>query len=106
LRPSPFRRRYRRKYTQSYLAIASILLALPACGEDAVLELIQRIAFNDLIGNADMHLKNIALVYEDGRTATLSPAYDIVAQSVYHPVNGHALHLLPACACSKQYAPA
>jgi serine/threonine-protein kinase HipA len=84
------------KYTQSYLAIASILLALPACGEEAVLELIRRIAFNDLIGNADMHLKNIALVYQDGRTATLSPAYDIVAQSLYHPVNGHALHLFDA----------
>ena len=84
------------KYTQSYLAVASILLALPACDEEAVLELIRRIAFNDLIGNADMHLKNIALVYQNAHTATLSPAYDIVAQSPYHPVNGHALHLLDA----------
>jgi serine/threonine-protein kinase HipA len=81
------------KYSQSYLAIAATLLDLPACGEPAVLELIRRIAFNDLIGNADMHLKNIALLYPDGRTATLSPAYDLVAQALYHPIRGHALHL-------------
>jgi serine/threonine-protein kinase HipA len=81
------------KYTKSYLAIATTLIALPGCGEPAVLELIKRIAFNDLIGNADMHLKNIALLYSDGVTATLSPAYDVVAQALYHSVSGHALHL-------------
>ena len=81
------------KYTQSYLDIAATLIELPGCGENAVLELIRRIAFNDLIGNADMHLKNVALIYRDGRTAALSPAYDIVAQALYHPVKGHALKL-------------
>ncbi len=84
------------KYTQSYLEVAAILLDLPACGEQAVLELIRRIAFNDLIGNADMHLKNMALRYRDGRMAELSPAYDLVAQALYHPVTGHALHLFDA----------
>ena len=81
------------KYTQSYLAIAAVLISLPGCGEAAVLELIRRIAFNDLIGNADMHLKNMALLYPDGVTAKLSPAYDVVAQALYHPIKGHALHL-------------
>ena len=81
------------KYTQSYLAVAATLIDLAGCGESSVLELIRRIAFNDLIGNADMHLKNIALLYQDGRNASLSPAYDVVAQALYHPVKGHALHL-------------
>ena len=84
------------KYTKSYIEVASVLLDLPACGEDAVIELIRRIAFNDLIGNADMHLKNIAVIYPDGRTAQLSPAYDLVAQCLYQPIHGHALHLFDA----------
>ena len=82
------------KYSQSYAAIAATLLDLPGCGAPAVLELLRRIAFNDIVGNADMHLKNIALVYSNGKTAELAPAYDLVAQSVYQPVHGHALALM------------
>ena len=82
------------KYSQSYAAAAATLLALPGCGQPAVLELLRRIAFNDIVGNADMHLKNIALVYPDSKTAELAPAYDLVAHAVYQPVHGHALALV------------
>lgn len=33
---------------------------------------------NALIGNADAHLKNFSLIYQDGMHPALSPAYDIV----------------------------
>lgn len=83
------------KYSRSYAEIAAVLLALPACGEPAVHELLRRLVVNELIGNADAHLKNIGLIYRDGRTAELSPAYDIVALSLYGVKAGHALRLLP-----------
>ena len=44
-----------------------------------------------LIGNADMHLKNWSLLYPDGRTPVLSPAYDFVATLPYIPVDSLAL---------------
>lgn len=86
------------KYTgATYLDVALLLMALPGCGEAAVHELLRRIAVNELLGNTDMHLANIGLLYADGVTATLSPAYDIVALAVYPYVRGgHALHLISA----------
>src|SRR5690606_35278908 len=49
-----------------------------------------------MLGNPDMHLKNLGLVYPDGRTPVFAPAYDIVAYAAYHPCQGHGLRLLPA----------
>ena len=39
--------------------------------------------FGAAIGNADMHLKNWTLLYPDGRTPELSPAYDFVSTIAY-----------------------
>ena len=39
----------------------------------------RRLVFSVLIGNGDMHLKNWSLLFPDGRTPVLSPAYDFVA---------------------------
>ncbi len=50
-----------------------------AVGDDAVCELIRRLVFCALIGNGDAHLKNWALIYPDGRTPALAPAYDLVS---------------------------
>lgn len=83
------------KYSRSYAEIAAVLLHLPACGEPAVHELLRRLTVNELLGNADAHLKNIGLIYRDGRTAELSPAYDVVALCLYGVRSGHALRLLP-----------
>ena len=35
------------------------------------------------MGNGDAHLKNWSLIYLDGRTPTLSPAYDLVSTFTY-----------------------
>lgn len=83
------------KYTSSYLEIAAVLMSEPSLGEPAVLELLRRMVVNELLGNSDMHLKNIGVIYCDGKAPTLSPAYDIVGYSAYHRREGHALHLMP-----------
>jgi serine/threonine-protein kinase HipA len=44
-----------------------------------------------LIGNADMHVKNWSLLYRDGITPTLAPAYDFVATTAYLPDDNAAL---------------
>jgi serine/threonine-protein kinase HipA len=80
----------------SYLDIAGVLLAFPSLGEPAVHELLRRIVVNEMLGNPDMHLKNIGVWYPDGRTPEMPPAYDIVAYSAYQKRIGHALHILPA----------
>ena len=82
------------KNASSYAEIAATLLDLKGCGVDAVHELIRRIMVNDLIGNADMHLKNLGLLYPDGKTATLAPAYDVVAYGAFQSIAGHALALI------------
>lgn len=85
------------KYSKetSYLSIAALMLSLPSLGETAVHELLRRIMVNEMLGNPDMHLKNIGLWYPDGRTPALPPAYDIVAHTLYTPVTGHGLRILP-----------
>lgn len=83
------------KYAESYLAIAAVLLSLPRCGEAAVHELLRRMEVNELLGNADMHLKNLGLLYRDRHHAQFAPAYDITSTLVYNGASGHALLLAP-----------
>lgn len=52
-------------------------------GDTDVAEFIRRLVFNVLIGNADMHLKNWSLIYPDGRTPHIAPAYDFVSTIAY-----------------------
>lgn len=80
---------------QTYLSIAAVLLDFPSLGESAVHELLRRLAINEMLGNPDMHLKNIGLFYPDGYTAELPPAYDIVAYAAFNKNTGHALMILP-----------
>lgn len=47
-------------------------------------EFVRRLTFNLLIGNGDAHLKNWSLIYDDGRRAQLSPAYDVVSTAGYY----------------------
>ena len=51
-----------------------------------IIELINRIVFNYLIGNADAHGKNFSLLYTDSGI-TFAPAYDILCTAVgyYEP---------------------
>lgn len=79
----------------SYLDVATILLAEPSMGEPAVHELLRRLVVNEMLGNPDMHLKNIGLIYRDGVTPEFPPAYDIVAYSAFNKNHGHALRIMP-----------
>jgi len=60
-------------------------------GEGGTYEFVRRLVFSVLIGNGDMHLKNWSLLYPDGRTPVLSPAYDFVATVPYIPGDKLAL---------------
>jgi serine/threonine-protein kinase HipA len=74
---------------RSYANIAAVLWA--ETGEGGAYEFMRRLVFSVLIGNGDMHLKNWSLLYPDGRTPVLSPAYDFVATFPYIPGDKLAL---------------
>jgi serine/threonine-protein kinase HipA len=62
-------------------------------GEAGVTEFIRRLVFHVLIGNADAHVKNWSLIYPDGRTPRLAPAYDLVGTVGYIPGDRLALSI-------------
>lgn len=74
---------------RSYANIAAVLWS--ETGEAGTYEFLRRLVFSVLIGNADMHLKNWSLLYPDGRTPVLSPAYDLVATLPFLPKDDLAL---------------
>jgi serine/threonine-protein kinase HipA len=65
----------------SYANVAAVLWA--ETGPADTFEFVRRLVFSVLIGNGDMHLKNWSLLYPDGRTPVLSPAYDFVSTIPY-----------------------
>jgi serine/threonine-protein kinase HipA len=73
----------------TYRAIAKVLWL--ETGEAGITEFIRRLIFNALIGNADMHLKNWSLLYADGVTPSMAPAYDFVSTLAYIPDEKAAL---------------
>jgi len=80
------------KYRKAnYENIAYMLWVLT--GEVGIVEYIKRLVFTILIGNGDMHLKNWSLIYPDGRTPQLAPAYDFVSTIPYIPNDKLALNL-------------
>jgi serine/threonine-protein kinase HipA len=66
---------------RSYANIAAVLWA--ETGDTGTYEFVRRLVFSVLVGNGDMHLKNWSLLYPDGRTPVLSPAYDFVSTVPY-----------------------
>lgn len=64
-------------------------------GSAAAEELLRRVMVNEVLGNYDAHVKNFGVVYADGRTPVLSPAYDVVAYAAYMGGRGHALRFVP-----------
>jgi serine/threonine-protein kinase HipA len=77
--------------TASYENLAGVLWA--EASRSDVAEFSRRLAFSALIGNGDMHLKNWSLIYRDGRSAELAPAYDFVSTVPYIPRDRMALSL-------------
>lgn len=70
-----------------------IKLVVAVCKEEDVIDFARRLIFNALVGNGDMHLKNWTLLYPDGRSPELSPAYDFLCTTVYMPNDDMALKL-------------
>lgn len=73
------------KYNGTFESLAALIYRQQDM--PALLEFTRRLAFNVLIRNGDAHLKNWSLIYRDRRIPTLSPAYDLVATSVYRPAH-------------------
>jgi serine/threonine-protein kinase HipA len=65
----------------NYETVARIVLAVG--GMHDLEEFVRRIVALVAMGNGDAHLKNWSLIYEDGRTARLSPVYDLVSTVTY-----------------------
>lgn len=63
--------------------IANVVATL--CPTEDVDALVRRLVFGVCVGNNDMHLKNWALTYPDGRNARLAPLYDFVCTRAYLP---------------------
>ncbi len=70
------------QYRGSYEEIARVLRWISPSSID---EFIKLVVFNLICGNGDAHLKNFSVLYDNGRDAALSPAYDLVSTIVYCP---------------------
>jgi len=80
------------KYEKAnYETLAKLSLAL--AGERGLREFLLRLVFMLASGNGDAHLKNWSLLYADGLTPQLSPAYDLVSTIQYMPDDRLALNL-------------
>lgn len=55
------------------------------CPAQDVDELIARVIFGIAIANNDMHLKNWAIAYPEGRQPRIAPLYDFVCTKLYFP---------------------
>lgn len=76
----------------SYANIATIL-ALFSGKQGDVGEFSKRLMYAALVGNGDLHMKNWSLIYRDGTTPELSPAYDLLCTAPYIPGDDMALKL-------------
>ena len=64
------------QYRGNYEEIASLLRWI---SPNSIDEFIKLVVFNLICGNGDAHLKNFSVLYDNGRDAALSPAYDLVS---------------------------
>jgi serine/threonine-protein kinase HipA len=67
----------------NYEQIAKILYQYSGNQLDNVQQLARRLLVNILLANGDAHLKNWSLIYRNGITPELSPAYDILTTRLY-----------------------
>lgn len=71
--------------------IANVIATI--CPSSDVDDFVRRLIFGICIGNNDMHLKNWAIAYPDGRNPRLAPVYDYVCTRAYYPNGQLALTL-------------
>ena len=78
------------KYEGSYEEMGKFILRTPGCIPAEADRLLQRILACFLLGNTDAHFKNFAMFHSrDG--LRLTPAYDLVAASIYREYQSIAL---------------
>jgi serine/threonine-protein kinase HipA len=83
------------KYDGAYEDMGQFILHTDSCIPAEADRLLRRILACLLIGNTDAHFKNFAMFHErDG--LRLTPAYDLVAASVYPEYQTVALHIMGA----------
>jgi serine/threonine-protein kinase HipA len=71
------------KYRLNLSEIADRLVEIATAPQIEILNLLRQYIFSYLIGNGDMHAKNISLqTLEDG-TITLTPLYDLICTAIY-----------------------
>ncbi len=78
------------QYRGSYEEIARVLQWIAF---ESLEEFLKLVVFCVICGNGDAHLKNFSVLYYDGRSASLAPAYDIVATVAYLASDQLALEL-------------
>ena len=82
----------RHKYERfTYASFARVLAVFS--DERSVNEFSRRLMYGALTGNADLHAKNWSLIYRDGRTPELSPAYDLLCTTRHMRTDRMALRL-------------
>lgn len=67
----------------NYDTMAKFIYTMMPNGSHETVEFLRRLFFSILIGNTDAHLKNWSLIYKNGITPALSPAYDFVSTLPY-----------------------
>lgn len=72
------------KYRISLNQIADKIMVLSTVAPITILELLKQYCFSYLLGNGDLHAKNVSLLQKNGSSfIELSPAYDIITTSIY-----------------------
>lgn len=89
----------------NYAALLLTLRESMGLGDDAAHELLRRLMVNEMLGNYDAHVKNFGVIYADGRSPALSPAYDVVAYAAWLGGRGHALKFFPGAPERAQLTP-
>lgn len=71
------------KYRLSMQEIANALLKLTQAPQIEILNLLKQYVFAYLMGNGDLHAKNISLHSLEDGTITLTPLYDLICTCIY-----------------------
>lgn len=71
------------KYRLSMREIADRVAELATAPQIEILNLLRQYVFSYLIGNGDMHGKNISLQTMEDGTITLTPSYDLICTALY-----------------------
>ena len=81
------------KYRGSHEQVAKAILKYSNNPGLDVVNFFELILFSFLTGNADMHLKNLSIIYQPAMGPIFSPAYDLVATALVNPTDDEDLAL-------------